>query len=106
MVYADGKPAPPDAEVRKKLMMFRPGRTHLSEKKLSGSSEGIRRSLVGNSFHVGVKAYLLRHWAAAIGLMPRAPTAQMIADGTCGFAEVYDPHRAKEQARRLSSQGE
>ena len=86
-------------------MMFRDGHTFIPGKRLPGAVEDIRCSLVGNSFHVGVVAFLLGHWAVKVGLMPRAPSAQMLAQETSGFAEVYCPHQAESQQRRLASRG-
>ena len=105
LVYTKNGSHPPDSELRERLMMFRDGHTFLPGKKLPGAVEDIRCSLVGNSFHVGVVAFLLGHWAANIGLMPRAPTAEMIAHGTSGFAEIYCPREVAEQQERLATRG-
>ncbi|CAK0853914.1 unnamed protein product [Prorocentrum cordatum] len=76
--WPDGRTAPPGAVMREKLMGFAEGytvprRTSREAEAEPVKYEGLRSSLVGNSFQCVVVALLLAHWAVAAGLLVAVP---------------------------------
>ena len=49
-----------------------------------------RCSLLGNSFHAGIIAWLLAHALFTAGIIPRLPTTDEIADPQL-FMNLFDP---------------
>ncbi|CAK0811641.1 unnamed protein product, partial [Prorocentrum cordatum] len=94
--WPDGRIAPPDAVMREKLMGFAEGHTapcmtSSAAKSEPSKYEGLRRSLIGNSFQCEVVAWLLAHWAVAAGLLVAVPP----------FSELRESARAWAGGRKL-----
>ncbi|CAK0798868.1 unnamed protein product, partial [Prorocentrum cordatum] len=94
--WPDGRIAPPGAVVREKLMGFAEGHAVLCMTSSEAEAEpveyeGLRRSLVGNSFQCVVVAWLLAHWAVAAGLLVAMPP----------FSELHESARAWVGGRKL-----
>ncbi|CAK0789757.1 unnamed protein product [Prorocentrum cordatum] len=94
--WPDGRIAPPDAAMREKLMGFAEGHTVPCMTSSAANAEpskyeGLRRSLIGNSFQCEVVAWLLAHWAVAAGLLVAAPP----------FSELRESARAWAGGRKL-----
>ncbi|CAK0904139.1 unnamed protein product [Prorocentrum cordatum] len=89
---AGGRVAPLDAVVRETLVGFAEGRvvpcmTSAEAKAAPTKYEALRRSLVGNSFQCEVVAWLLSHWAVAVGLLVSVPSLAELRSSARAWAE-------------------
>ena len=92
--YPNGEMKPPDSSMREVLMCYGKDYTHAAfsatqRRQDPGGWERARCSLLGNTFHAGIMAYIISHKLAAWGLIPAPLTVDYVADPG-NFKEVMD----------------
>ena len=101
-----GKIEPPNTEERELMHGFKPGHTapavRSSEEKTAAGDE-IRRSLMGNTFHCIIVAWLLNHWAVKYELLPEQLSVSTLWERSLEDSENLVP-LSPEDHRSLSEE--